>query len=182
MLCCCCLRKNAVCVCVCVCVCEREREREGEREREREEKARGGVGTDSTVLGGGDHRNKICGSEGSQAVPASPSGIGEDCMRDFKEVGEAAMGRTLVWHWEGYIRARFWKVSIWRAAWEACSATWNLGNNSAFALGPRETTENLDRFGKFPLEDGHKAETCSGYWIKYSNQCCVRRKPWTWMS
>jgi hypothetical protein len=32
----------------------------------------------------------------------------------------------------------------------------------------------------FPLEDGHKAETCSGYWIKYSNQCCVRRKPWTW--
>jgi hypothetical protein len=28
----------------------------------------------------------------------------------------------------------------------------------------------------FPLEDGHKTETCSGYWIKYSNQCCVRRK------
>jgi hypothetical protein len=25
-------------------------------------------------------------------------------------------------------------------------------------------------------------ETCSGYWIKYSNQCCVRRKPWTWRS
>jgi hypothetical protein len=24
-----------------------------------------------------------------------------------------------------------------------------------------------------------KTETCSGYWIKYSNQCCVRRKPWT---
>jgi hypothetical protein len=23
-------------------------------------------------------------------------------------------------------------------------------------------------------------ETCSGCWIKYSNQCCVRRKPWTW--
>jgi hypothetical protein len=33
---------------------------------------------------------------------------------------------------------------------------------------------------KFPPEDGHKTETCSGYWIKYSNQCCVRRKPWTW--
>jgi hypothetical protein len=32
----------------------------------------------------------------------------------------------------------------------------------------------------FPLEDGHKTETCSGYWIKYSNLCCVRRKPWTW--
>jgi hypothetical protein len=27
------------------------------------------------------------------------------------------------------------------------------------------------------LEDSHKTETCSGYWIKYSNQCCVRRKP-----
>jgi hypothetical protein len=27
---------------------------------------------------------------------------------------------------------------------------------------------------------GHKTETCSGYWIKYANQCCVRRKPWTW--
>jgi hypothetical protein len=31
----------------------------------------------------------------------------------------------------------------------------------------------------FPPEDGHTTETCSGYWIKYSNQCCVRRKPWT---
>jgi hypothetical protein len=27
----------------------------------------------------------------------------------------------------------------------------------------------------FPRE-----ETCSGYSIQYSNQCCVRRKPWTW--
>jgi hypothetical protein len=34
----------------------------------------------------------------------------------------------------------------------------------------------------FPLEDGHKTETCSGYCIKYSNQCCFRRKPWTWSS
>jgi hypothetical protein len=32
-----------------------------------------------------------------------------------------------------------------RAACEACSATWSLGTNSAFALGPRKTTENLDR-------------------------------------
>jgi hypothetical protein len=31
-------------------------------------------------------------------------------------------------------------------------------------------------------EDGHKTETCSGYWIKYSKQCCVRRKRWTWPS
>jgi hypothetical protein len=38
--------------------------------------------------------------------------------------------------------------TIGRAAWEACSATWNLGANSAFALGPRKTTENLDRVGR----------------------------------
>jgi hypothetical protein len=35
---------------------------------------------------------------------------------------------------------------------------------------------------EFRPEDGNKTETCSGYWIKYSNQCCVRRKPWTWPS
>jgi hypothetical protein len=28
------------------------------------------------------------------------------------------------------------------------SATWNLGTNSAFAMGPRKTTENLDRVGR----------------------------------
>jgi hypothetical protein len=35
-----------------------------------------------------------------------------------------------------------------RAACEACSATWNLGTNSAFTLGPMKTTENLDRVGQ----------------------------------
>jgi hypothetical protein len=39
-------------------------------------------------------------------------------------------------------------VTIGRAAWEACSATLNLGTNSAFALGPRKTMENLDRVGR----------------------------------
>jgi hypothetical protein len=29
-------------------------------------------------------------------------------------------------------------------------------------------------------EDGQKTETCSAYWIKYSHQCCVKQKPWTW--
>jgi hypothetical protein len=38
-------------------------------------------------------------------------------------------------------------VTIGRAACEACSATWNLGTNSAFALWPRKTTEKLDRVG-----------------------------------
>jgi hypothetical protein len=35
-----------------------------------------------------------------------------------------------------------------KAACEACSSTWNLGINSAFALGSRKTTENLDRIGR----------------------------------
>jgi hypothetical protein len=35
------------------------------------------------------------------------------------------------------VRRRTW------AAWEACSATWNLGTNSAFALGPRKTLIEL---------------------------------------
>jgi hypothetical protein len=39
-------------------------------------------------------------------------------------------------------------VTIGRAACEACSTTWNLGTNSAFALGSRKTTENLDRVGR----------------------------------
>jgi hypothetical protein len=30
-------------------------------------------------------------------------------------------------------------ITLWSAA---CSATWNLGTNSAFALGRRKTTEN----------------------------------------
>jgi hypothetical protein len=43
---------------------------------------------------------------------------------------------------------RNFKVTIWRAAWEACSGTWNLGTNSEFALGPTKTTENLNRVGR----------------------------------
>jgi hypothetical protein len=39
-------------------------------------------------------------------------------------------------------------ITIGRAAWEACSSTWNLGTNSAFALGPRKTTEYLHRVGR----------------------------------
>jgi hypothetical protein len=43
---------------------------------------------------------------------------------------------------------RNFSVTIGRAAWEACSATWNLGTNSAFAPVPRKTTENLDQVGR----------------------------------
>jgi hypothetical protein len=35
-------------------------------------------------------------------------------------------------------------VNIGRAE---CSATWNLGTNSAIALGPWESTETLDQVG-----------------------------------
>jgi hypothetical protein len=44
--------------------------------------------------------------------------------------------------------AKFLMFTIGRAAREACSAMWNLGTNSAFALGPRKTTENLDWVGR----------------------------------
>jgi hypothetical protein len=57
--------------------------------------------------------------------------------------------RILIRHLEGYIRAKLLMyVIIRRAACEACSATWTLGTNSAFALGPRKATENLDRAGR----------------------------------
>jgi hypothetical protein len=73
---------------------------------------------------------------------ASPSGKSEACIGDlfnfdFKDVGAAVVGRNVVWLWEGYIMAKFLKVNIWRAAREACSA-----------LGPRKSTENLDRVGR----------------------------------
>jgi hypothetical protein len=38
--------------------------------------------------------------------------------------------------------------NIGRAASETCSATWNFGAYWTFALGPRKTTENLDRVGR----------------------------------
>jgi hypothetical protein len=58
---------------------------------------------------------------------------------------EAAFKLNLIRHWEGYIRPKLGNVTIWRAAYEECSATWNLGRNSA--LGPRKIAENLGRVG-----------------------------------
>jgi hypothetical protein len=43
---------------------------------------------------------------------------------------------------------RNFDITNGRAACEASRATWNLGTNSAFALGSRKTTENLDRIGR----------------------------------
>jgi hypothetical protein len=58
-------------------------------------------------------------------------------------------------HWNGILSdirratlGRNFNVTVGRAACEACSATWNLGTNSAFALWPRKTTENLNRVGR----------------------------------
>jgi hypothetical protein len=42
------------------------------------------------------------------------------------------------------VQGEIFNVTIGKAAWEACSAKWNLGTNSACAVGPRKTTENLD--------------------------------------
>jgi hypothetical protein len=55
----------------------------------------------------------------------------------------AAFGEILMLTW-GATLGRNFDVNIRKAAWEACSAVWNLGTNSASALGPIKTTENLD--------------------------------------
>jgi hypothetical protein len=57
-------------------------------------------------------------------------------------LGRAGEIWILIW---GVTLWRNFDVNIGRAAWGACSATWNLGTNSAFALRIRKTTENLDR-------------------------------------
>jgi hypothetical protein len=46
------------------------------------------------------------------------------------------------------ILAQNFHVSNGGAACDVCSATWDLGTNSVFALGSRKTTENLDRVGR----------------------------------
>jgi hypothetical protein len=38
----------------------------------------------------------------------------------------------------GYIRTKNFEVTVGRAACVTCRATWNLGTNSAFALGTKE--------------------------------------------
>jgi hypothetical protein len=55
-----------------------------ERERERrEEKVEGGAMRDTTMLEKEGNRNRVWQFEGSQAVPASPSGRDEACIRDL---------------------------------------------------------------------------------------------------
>jgi hypothetical protein len=53
--------------------------------------------------------------------------------------------------------------------------TWEVG-----CLHPVACTRSGSGFPSNATGCKDKTETCSGYWIKYSNQCCVRWKPWTW--
>jgi hypothetical protein len=50
-------------------------------------------------------------------------------------------------HQEVYIKAKFLVLPL-GGLHESCSATWNLVINSAFALGPKKTTETLDRVSR----------------------------------
>jgi hypothetical protein len=90
----------------------------------------------------GEARKYNSGLEGSQAVPARPSCMGNVHNRFFKYAAE----RAALLRFElklGAILGRNFDATIGRAACEACSAT-----NSAFALGSRKSTETLDRVGR----------------------------------
>jgi hypothetical protein len=41
------------------------------------------------------------------------------------------------------VQSEMFNITNGRAAFGVCSATWNLGTNSAFALGPRKTLIEL---------------------------------------
>jgi hypothetical protein len=66
------------------------------------------------------------------------------------------------------VQGDIFNVIIGRAAWEACSATWNLVTNSAFALGPRKTTKTLiELAGRRAFRDANCSSQQSG--IKSAN-------------
>jgi hypothetical protein len=81
-------------------------------------------------------------------VPARPS-----CRRNTYDENYFYMMLEGLYYSDIYSNTRrailgrnFDVTSGWSAC-EACSATWNLSTNSAFALGSRKSTENLNRFG-----------------------------------
>jgi hypothetical protein len=83
----------------------------------------------------------IIGFEGSQELPVCPSGkckLLTGTIYFFLRLGGGG--------YRGALDANF-EFTIGRAACEAYRATWNLGTNSAFALGPRKTTENMSTSG-----------------------------------
>lgn len=61
--------------------------------------------------------------------------------------------------WGGVTLGRYFDVNVGRPACEACSATWDLGANSAFAVGLRKTTENSDRVEYLVLICKHSVRT-----------------------
>jgi hypothetical protein len=74
------------------------------------------------------------------------------CLVGMKLVFRINSKFQFYWNWKGCIGAKFSLTlgelhsgrNFGRAACEACIATCNLGTNSAFALEPRKTTENLE--------------------------------------
>jgi hypothetical protein len=88
-------------------------------------------------LGAGDNQILICLTVTSSSQCRAPSPI--------SPMNRVIQPKVKVRSQSHVSAEQNFNVTIGRAAWGACSATWNLGTNSAFALGPRKTTENLDR-------------------------------------
>jgi hypothetical protein len=85
----------------------------------------------------GSEEGKALGSEagkalGSEAGKAIGSGL---CYERWIEVEQSLY---CVFYRDFY-------VTIRRAAFEKCSAKWNLGINAGFSLGPKKTMKNFNR-------------------------------------
>jgi hypothetical protein len=65
---------------------------------------------------------------------------------------------------------RNFDVTNERAACEACSAKWNLGTKSAFALGSRKTTENLDQVRRPQDLPDANCFPFTTYWVFYTTR------------
>jgi hypothetical protein len=74
----------------------------------------------------------------------------EDKAFGSEKVGDEKRSEERSWAGSYWLRSEFWilttlggrnfLVNTGGAAWEACSTAWNLGTNSALALGPRKST------------------------------------------
>jgi hypothetical protein len=74
-------------------------------------------------------------------------------------------------------------VTHGRAATEACSATWNFGTSSAFALGSRKITEKLDRVGRshdLPDADWLLASRSASKYVNPSIRPCICAVALSW--
>jgi hypothetical protein len=73
------------------------------------------------------------------------------------------------------VQGETFNVTIGWSAWEAYSATWNLGTNSAFALGPRKTLIELAGRRTFRL----KLTSSQQSGIKSASLYTVGKASWT---